>query len=166
MGRELNSRTRTKGLPDPVPSLPHSVEAERAVLGAIILDGRAPSTILRLVAEHVGALDFFHDSHQTIFRRIVYMSEVGVPVDLVTLTEGLFHNRELDAAGGAAYIAQLIDGVPHLTNVEHYARIVREKSILRQCARMGQTITQVALQQNATAEALQAQIRNFLGPQQ
>jgi hypothetical protein len=163
MGRELYSRTRTKRVPDPVPSLPHSVEAEQAVLGAMILDGRAPNKTLRMVSEHVSALDFFRDSHQRIFRRIVSMSEVGLPVDLVTLTEDLIYNIELDAAGGAAYIAQLIDGVPRLSNVEHYARIVRDKSILRQCARIGQTITHSALQRDATAEVLQAQIRNFLG---
>jgi DnaB-like helicase N terminal domain/AAA domain len=163
VGRELNSRTRTKKVPDPVPSLPHSVQAERAVLGAIILDGRVPNTTLRMVSEHIGALDFFHDSHQKIFRRLVAMSEAGVPVDLVTMTDDLFRNRELDAAGGAAYIAELIDGVPRLSNVEHYARIVREKSSLRQCARMGQTITQAALQRDATTEMLHAQIRNFLG---
>lgn len=148
---------------DPVPLLPHNIESEQAVLGAIILDGRSPNMTLRLVAEHISALDFFRDSHQMIFRRIVSMSEVGVPVDLVTLIEDLTHNSELDAAGGAAYIAQLIDGVPHLSNVEHYARIVREKSVLRQCAQMGQAITRAALQRDATAEVLRGQVQNFLG---
>ena len=150
----MKSRPHTKGVTDVAPPLPHNVDAERALLEAIILDGQVPNATLCFVIERVSNFDFLHDSHQRIFRRMLAMSEANVPVDLVTIVEGLKHNAELDAAGGAAYVAKLIDGVPRVSNVEHYARIVREKSVLRQCAQAGQAITQAALQRNASAETI------------
>lgn len=161
-GRAIISRPSTNRVTDSVPPIPHNLDFERAVLGAIILDGQVPNTTLRCVVEHVGSVDFLQDLHQIIFRRILAMSEAGVPVDLVTIIEQLKENGELNAFGGPAYVAKLIDGVPHLSHVEHYARIIREKSILRQCAKAGQEITRAAIEPNANPEAIRSQVQDFL----
>jgi replicative DNA helicase len=107
--------------------LPQNLDAERSVLGAILLDNNALNTVLEVLK----ATDFFHDHHQCIYKRMLVMAQTQVPIDLVTLTDQLHRSGELESSGGPAYIAQLMDGVPHVTNVGHYARIVKEKSLLR-----------------------------------
>jgi len=99
---------------------PHSLEAERSVLGAILID----NDTYNVAAAVLGAKAFFRDAHQRIFRRMADMAARRKPIDLVTLKEGLERAGELDEVGGSAYIASLVDGVPHSTNVEYYAQIV------------------------------------------
>jgi replicative DNA helicase len=108
-------------------TLPHNLEAERSVLGAILLHNDA----FNLAAEVVDARDFFRDAHRRIFEKMVKLAEHSQAIDLVTLKEELGRSGELDEVGGPAYIAALVDGVPRSTNVEHYARIIKEKSTLR-----------------------------------
>jgi replicative DNA helicase len=108
--------------------LPHNLEAERSVLGAILLHNDA----FNLAAEVIDADDFFRDAHRRIFDKMVKLSERGDAIDLVTLKEELGRSAELDEVGGPAYITALVDGVPRSTNVEHYARIIKEKATLRQ----------------------------------
>src|SRR5919197_5763165 len=108
-------------------TLPHNLEAERSVLGAILLHNHA----FNLAAEVIDAHDFYRDAHRRIFDKMVKLSERGDAIDLVTLKEELGRAGDLDEVGGPAYIAALVDGVPRSTNVEHYARIVKEKSNLR-----------------------------------
>src|SRR6201997_3771387 len=108
-------------------TLPHNLEAERSVLGAILLHNDA----FNLAAEVIDAGDFFRDAHRRIFDKMVKLVERGDAVDLVTLKDELGRAGELDEVGGPAYIAALVDGVPRATNVEHYARIIKEKSTLR-----------------------------------
>jgi replicative DNA helicase len=108
-------------------TLPHNLEAERSVLGAILLHNDA----FNLAAELIDAGDFFRDAHRRIFDKMVSLAERGDAIDLVTLKEELGRAGELEEVGGPAYIAALVDGVPRSTNVEHYARIIREKSTLR-----------------------------------
>jgi replicative DNA helicase len=108
-------------------TLPHNLEAERSVLGAILLHNDA----FNLAAEVVDAADFFRDAHRRIFDKMVALAERGHAIDLVTLKEELGRSGELDEVGGPAYIAALVDGVPRSTNVEHYARIIKEKATLR-----------------------------------
>src|SRR5438874_599504 len=108
-------------------TLPHNLEAERSVLGAILLHDDA----FNLAAELVDSHDFFRDAHRRIFDKMVRLSERGDAIDLVTLKEELGRAGELDEVGGPAYIAALVDGVPRSTNVEHYARIIKEKATLR-----------------------------------
>ena len=107
--------------------LPHNPDAERSVLGAILLDNQA----FHPAIEVLGAEDFFLDSHRRIFTRMIELSESSRPIDLITLHEELERAGELEAAGGSAYLGSLVDGVPRVTNVEHYARIVKEKALLR-----------------------------------
>ena len=108
-------------------TLPHNLEAERSVLGAILLHNDA----FNLAAEVIDSGDFFRDAHRRIFDKMVKLAERGDAIDLVTLKEELGRSGELDEVGGPAYIAALVDGVPRSTNVEHYARIVKEKATLR-----------------------------------
>jgi len=98
------------------------------VLGAILIDNDA----FNVAASVIDARAFFRDAHRRIFDRMVALSERSQPIDLVTLKDELERAGELDEVGGPAYVASLLDGVPRATNVEYYARIVKEKSILRQ----------------------------------
>ena len=108
-------------------TLPHNLEAERSVLGAILIHNDAFNSAV----EVIDAGDFFRDAHRRIFDRMVRLQERGDAIDLVTLKEELSRTGELDEVGGPAYISALVDGVPRSTNVEHYARIIKEKSTLR-----------------------------------
>src|SRR5258708_3045884 len=108
-------------------TLPHNLEAERSVLGAVLLHNDA----FNLAAEVVDSNDFYRDAHRRIFDKMVKLSERGDAIDLVTLKEELGRSGELDEVGGPAYITALVDGVPRSTNVEHYARIIKEKATLR-----------------------------------
>ncbi|MGE5244756.1 MAG: replicative DNA helicase [Betaproteobacteria bacterium] len=108
-------------------TLPHNLEAERSVLGAILLNNDA----FNLAAEVIDSQDFYRDAHRRIFDKMVKLAERANAIDLVTLKEELARAGELDEVGGPAYIAALVDGVPRSTNVEYYARIIKEKSTLR-----------------------------------
>ena len=107
--------------------LPNNLEAERSVLGAILLDNNA----LNPAIENLRAEDFFLDQHRRVFMKMIALGEAQQAIDLITLTEELHRFGELEAAGGAPYLASLADGMPRVSNVEHYARIVKEKAILR-----------------------------------
>jgi replicative DNA helicase len=108
-------------------TLPHNLEAEKCVLGAILINNHA----FNQAAEVIDAQDFFRDAHRRIFEKMVGLTDRSEPVDLVTLKDELSRTSELDEVGGPAYIAALTDGVPRSANVEYYARIVKEKSTLR-----------------------------------
>jgi replicative DNA helicase len=104
--------------------LPVSPEAERSILGAILLDNRA----FNEAAECLKPEDFSLDSHRRIYARMMDLIESARPVDLVLLVEELDRHRDTEAIGGAGYIASLTDGVPDRSSIAHYVRIVKEKS--------------------------------------
>ncbi|HXF76927.1 MAG TPA: replicative DNA helicase [Methylomirabilota bacterium] len=106
---------------------PQNLEAESSVLGGILLDNEAINLVLELLQPE----DFYRESHRKIFRAMIDITDRGEPVDLITLSEFLKGRNELEAVGGAAYLASLADFVPTAANISHYARIVREKAILR-----------------------------------
>jgi replicative DNA helicase len=108
-------------------TLPHNLEAERSVLGAILVHNDAFNT----AAQVIDGRDFYRDAHRRIFDRMVTLSERGAAIDFITLKEELSRGGELDEVGGPAYVASLVDGVPRATNVEYYAKIVKEKATLR-----------------------------------
>ncbi len=108
-------------------TLPHNLEAERSILGAILVHNDA----YNLAVQAVTPGDFYRDAHRRIFERMISLNERNQPIDFVTLKEELSRAGELDGVGGPAYISGLADGVPRATNVEYYARIVKEKSTLR-----------------------------------
>src|ERR1043166_9750263 len=108
-------------------TLPHNLEAEKSVLGAILINNHA----FNQAAEIIDSADFFRDAHRRIFDKMVLLTDRSDPVDLVTLKDELTKSSELEDVGGPAYISALTDGVPRSANIEHYARIVKEKSTLR-----------------------------------
>jgi replicative DNA helicase len=106
---------------------PQSIEAERSVLGAMLLDKDAISRVIELLEE-----DFFYrDAHRKIYRAIVTLFDRNEAADLLTAVEMLRKQGSLEAVGGAAYVAELLDAVPTAANADYYARIVREKAIVR-----------------------------------
>jgi replicative DNA helicase len=121
--------------------LPHNLEAERSILGAILLDNHALNTAV----EKLRSDDFFLPQHRFIFERMVDLGEHQQGIDLVTICEELTRTGNLEAAGGVAYVSQLADGMPRVANVEHYARIVKEKSVLRNLAYQASAIQEQAL---------------------
>lgn len=108
-------------------TLPHNLEAERSVLGAILVHNDA----FNLAAQVIIPGDFYRDAHRRIFDAMISLNERNHAIDFVTLKEELSRAGEIDAVGGPAYISSLADGVPRATNVEYYAKIVKEKSTLR-----------------------------------
>ncbi len=112
---------------------PHSVEAEQAILGGMMLDNSGWDRIADLV--HGG--DFYRRDHQLIFEAIGALSEKSVPSDAVTVSEHLEKRSQLDDAGGLAYIASLARDTPSAANIKAYAEIVRERSMLRELIRVG-----------------------------
>ena len=108
-------------------ALPHNLEAERSILGAILIRNDA----FNVAAELIDADDFFRDAHRRVFDKMVDLNERGQAIDLVTLRDELSRSGELEPVGGPAYISSLADGVPRSTNVDHYARIVKERATLR-----------------------------------
>jgi replicative DNA helicase len=128
--------------------LPHNLEAERSVLGAILLDNEA----FHAAIEVVDSPDFFLDSHRRIFTRICRLAEENRAIDLITLHEELERAGELEAAGGSAYLSSLVDGVPRVSNVEHYARIVKQKALLRNLVHASDNIINQALEAQEEAD--------------
>jgi hypothetical protein len=110
--------------------LPSNVDAERSVLGAIILDETKPNATLKKVAEILHSGDFFDGRHERMFRCMLKMAEAKRPIDNITLGDQLRDDGELEAAGGI-YVTTIGDGVPRVSNFEHHAHVVREKSLLR-----------------------------------
>ena len=106
---------------------PQNLEAEQSVLGAILLDNDAINQVLEVLT----AEDFYRESHREIFRAMAELSDHSQPVDAITLTDALRTKGALERIGGAAYIAELAAIVPTAANVAYYARIVREKNVLR-----------------------------------
>ncbi|MFQ5667352.1 MAG: replicative DNA helicase [Candidatus Binatia bacterium] len=116
---------------------PQSLEAEESVLGGVLLDNNALDRAL----EFVGPDDFYREAHRRIMRAMLELNQRGEPVDLVTLADVLKVQGELQDIGGAAYLAELAEKVPTAAHVAYYARIVRQKAVLRTLI---QTATEIA----------------------
>jgi len=115
-------------MPNPNDGLPSSIQTEVTVLGAMLLDAVAITDATAKLRPE----DFALDSHQRIYRIMVDLMALGHAVDLITVMDALTKRRELDAIGGAAYLAFLTEGIPRNPNIESYVRIVKDKSLLRQ----------------------------------
>jgi replicative DNA helicase len=106
---------------------PQNLDAEQSILGGILLDNQALSSVLEILEN----TDFYSESHRKIFAAIVDLSERNEPSDLITLSNILKDKKHLDKVGGMAYLASLVDNVPSAANIASYAKIVKEKAILR-----------------------------------
>src|SRR5216683_3004574 len=130
--------------------LPQNLEAERSILGAILLDNHA----LNAAIENLKPEDFFLEQHRRVFNQMIALGENQQAIDLVTLTESLHRVGELESSGGAPYLAALADGMPRVSNVEHYARIVKEKALLRNLIHATHNIQQRAFEGEDGADAI------------
>ena len=119
---------------------PHSMEAEQSVLGGLLLDNDA----WEKVSDKLMAEDFFRKDHRLIFRAIRYLAENARPMDVVTLYEFLEQEGEADEIGGLAYIADLAKNTPSASNINAYADIVRERSVLRSMIAVSNEIADAA----------------------
>ena len=128
--------------------LPVSMEAERSILGAILLD----NSLYDQAAEHLTPDDFSLDAHRRIYSRMRDLQETGRPVDMITLVEELDRRKEVEAIGGVAYLSSLIDGVPERPSIEHYVRIVRNKALLRGLINVAQNAIAEAIEHSDEAE--------------
>jgi replicative DNA helicase len=115
---------------------PHSLQAEQAVLGGLMLDNPAWDK----VADHVVEEDFYRRDHRLIFRAIAELAERNSPFDAVTLSEWLEQNQLLESAGGLASLGGLVQNTPSAANIQAYADIVREHSVLRSLITVGNDI--------------------------
>lgn len=133
--------------------LPASIDAERSILGAILLENNSYNE----AAEKLHADDFALDSHRRIFSRMAELIDAGRAVDIVTLAEELGRRKEVESVGGVAYLASLTEGLPRRISIEEYVRIVKDKSLLRQLINIcSSAITRAADQSEEALEVLNA----------
>ena len=118
---------------------PHSIEAEQAVLGSMLIDRESWDKVAELVTD----ADFYNHSHQVIFKVILKLLGESQPVDLITVSEALEHRNELEDAGGFAYLAELAKNTPSSANVTSYAKIVSERAITRELIGVAHEIAEV-----------------------
>jgi len=118
---------------------PQNLEAEQSVLGGILIENYSINKVVEVLKPD----DFYREAHRKIYKALIDLSERDEPADLITLTNELRNNDHLDSIGGASYVASLIDSVPTAANIEYYAKIVKEKSILR---KLIQTSTEIITQ--------------------
>lgn len=138
--------------------LPRSLEAERSVLGALLIENAGYDQI----ASWLEAGHFFRDAHRKIYEAIGALLTAGKPADLRMLAEELIRRKLLDDVGGPVYLGSLIDGVPRSTNVKYYAGIVREKAALRRLVKIGTTLTDRAYEAADGPQAIVAQTERAL----
>ena len=127
--------------------LPASIDAERSILGAILLE-----SLLFDQAAELKPDDFSLGAHRRIFSRMRDLQDSGRPVDMITLAEELDRRKEVEAVGGVAYLSSLIDGLPERPSIEHYVRIVRNKSLLRGLINIAQLAIAEAIDHSDEAE--------------
>jgi len=130
--------------------LPSNVEAERSILGAILLDNAVCNQAIELLRRE----DLFLDSHRRIFDKMISLTERLMPIDLITLSDELRRAGEFEQIGGATYIASLIDGVPRTDTIEPYAKLVKQKSMLRKLISASQQIVSLAFEEEDDADVI------------
>jgi replicative DNA helicase len=129
---------------------PHDLEAEKAVLSALLLDNLAIHSVLNEVEPD----DFYHPSHQVIYQAMLDLQDENEPVDLHTLSDHLNTAKKLDRVGGLVFLAELADYEATAANVLHHAKIVRDKAVKRNLIRVSGEITEVCFEQSERADQL------------
>ena len=138
--------------------LPQNPEAERSVLGSILVRNEVLDQVSGALREE----DFYKDAHRIIFRAILKISGQGRPIDLITLKDELSRQAQLDQIGGVAYVSSLVDAIPDVGNVGRYAEIVREKSTLRRLILMGNKVIRAAAESPEPGDVLDLAERSFM----
>lgn len=129
---------------------PHSPAAEESCIGAMLMSSIAISNVLELLKDD----DFFDERNRTIFKVINELAEMNAPVDAVSVSERLSSSGLLQKAGGSAYLAKLIENVPSLSNVQYHAKLVQEKSMLRELINAARTIIDNVYENQSDADKL------------
>ncbi|MGD2294241.1 MAG: replicative DNA helicase [Candidatus Aminicenantes bacterium] len=106
---------------------PHSLEAEKTVLGGILVNNKNLNVVLSIITPE----DLYKEAHRRILDKIIRLIDKSLPADLLSITEELQKDGTLEEVGGAAYISSLMDGVPRSLNIEYHTRILKEKALLR-----------------------------------
>ena len=131
-------------------SLPHNAEAERTVLAAILVDNAAFNSAAEILTRD----DFHREGHRRIFEAMGLLAEKSQPIDLVTLKDELARASALEAVGGASYLASLLDGIPRVSSVEQWSRLIKEKAVLRNLIHAGNRIVQSCFEAEDDAAVL------------
>jgi replicative DNA helicase len=139
-------------------SLPSSVDAERSLLGSVLVNNE---NYYRIV-EFLRPEDFYLDSHRVIFRNMTGLMENSRAIDLITLQDELLRNASLESAGGIGYLSGLLEGIPYLVNIEHYIQIIRDKSLLRQMISSASKVIAECFDQAEPADAILDQAEQAL----
>lgn len=132
--------------------LPHNLEAEKAVLGALLINPKLLEQALAIVRPE----QFFRRAHRAILKAIVAIDEAKATPDYITVKNELARAGDLEESGGPAYISALTDGVPRSSNIEHYANIVRETSVLRELIELGKNLVDGGYQGEQTSSEILA----------
>jgi replicative DNA helicase len=136
--------------PDPMHVPPQNMEAEESLLSAVLVD----NTALLEVVETLSAADFYRTAHQKIYAAMTDLFDRAEPIDLVTLNNHLKEKGQLDAVGGAGFLARLVDVVPLAANAQHYARIVHDKAVLRRLIEKANAISKRCFQEQGPADEI------------
>jgi replicative DNA helicase len=130
--------------------IPRAEEAERAILGCVLLNNKA----IYVAQEIVRIDDFFNQAHRRIFASMIVMDNLGIEIDTVGLFEKLSDDKLLEAIGGVGYLSKLTDGLPKTSNVAHYAKIVKQKAALRNVVTFSSDVFHKAIESGAEPEEL------------
>lgn len=129
---------------------PHSVEAEKAVLGGILVNEKNLNVVLSIISPE----DFYKEANRRILEKIIALVDRGIPVDMLSLSEVLQRAGFLEEVGGASYLSSLMDGVPKSLNIEYHVQIIKEKSLLRRLILSSAKIISSSYEQKEDADQL------------
>jgi len=129
---------------------PHSIEAEKTVLGGVLINNKNLNVVLSIISLE----DFYKEANRKILEKITLLVDKGVPVDLLSLSEELQKAGYLEEVGGASYLSSLMDGVPKSLNIEYHTQIIKEKALLRRLILSSAKIISSSYEQKEDADQL------------
>lgn len=129
---------------------PHSIEAEKTVLGGVLVNNKNLNVVLSIISLE----DFYKEANRKILEKITLLVDKGVPVDLLSLSEELQKAGYLEEVGGASYLSSLMDGVPKSLNIEYHTQIIKEKALLRRLILSSAKIISSSYEQKEDADQL------------
>jgi len=129
---------------------PFSVEAEQSIIGSILIDKEAVFKVISVV----GPEDFYRDEHKIIMKAVYDLAMKEKPIDIISVSDVLKNKSKLDAVGGIAYLARLADSVPNSANADYYAKIVKDKSLMRQLISIGGEISELGFNKTNDVDTL------------
>src|SRR5207237_115608 len=130
--------------------LPSSPDTEKAILGAVILD----NTLIAQAIEMLKPTDFYVPSHRRIFTAMIALFERGSEINPILIAEELRRENSLDASGGVLFLTNLTYGLPHVTSIAQYAKVIRGKSLLRKLVKVANKITAEALEEDDEPQSI------------